>query len=245
MEWRAQSFRLTLITQDPYINDNVDWWEKLLGSKPDQFTQQPNSFGSKFEGIFESNNLVLDVKPERIDWNLITREDTAGGPKKEVTTLGLMDEALKPFQELTEHWLTSDNLPNVKRIAFGAKLFIPVKDVITGYSILNKYIHNIDVNYEYPSDFLYQINKIRNSKSGIANLNINRLTKWSVTKFRTFLLSPDSSESLSHIDLFACTLDLDINTAKHTNEIPHNKLKDIFNELTQFGLEIADKGDIE
>lgn len=244
MEWQAQSYRVTLLNQDPFVNESVDWWEKLLNKKPDIITQQPNTFGSKNEGIFESNDLTLDIKPERIDWNYIVKDDVSTGPKKEVSTIGPANDAIKPFNILINKWLKLNDLPKVRRIAFGAKLMIPVSDVVTGYSILNEFLQDINVNYDKPSDFLYQINKKRDSESGITNLRINRLTKWSVMKFRSFLLSPDPSASIKYLDTFACHLELDISTVKLENEIPNDKLDNVYDELVRFGLEIAEKGDI-
>lgn len=245
MDWLAKNYRLTFLTQDPFVTEDVDWWEKIIKNKPDTVTKHPNSFGSILEGIYDSNKLKLDIKPERIDWNYTVIEKPGGSPVKSIKTLGIFNKSIISFKKLIEKWFKLEDLPLINRMAFGANLLIPVDDEVKGYKILNDFLPSVTLKYKEPSDFLFQNNRIRKSETDIENLKINRLSKWSVTRFRSFLISAQADTAFNYMDTFACNLDLDINTLKLDNPIPDDSYYRVFNELVDLGLEIAEKGDVE
>lgn len=244
MDWQAQRFRATILTQEPYIVDSINWWEDLIGTKPDSILSYPNKYGIQQQGIFESHNLIIDIKPERVDWTMTAREVDSKSPSKLPITIGLFNDNIQLFSDLVNKWLSVEDLPITSRVAFGANLLLPVEDVVSGYKILNKLLPNVKLDFSEPSDFYFQINRKRHSKINISDLIINRLSKWSVLKTRLFLMSPDQSTNIKHIDSFACQLELDINSLKIEESIPNNQLINLFNELVEYGKEISQKGDI-
>ncbi len=99
------------------------------------------------------------------------------------------------------------------------------------------------------SDFSYQINRPRISGSGIPDLKINRLSKWSVASWRLeeWSLGPQTTvKTLEGQEAFSCRLELDINTAADfSGEITSQSLASIFAEQINLGAEIAEHGDIK
>ncbi|MDQ7034545.1 MAG: hypothetical protein Q9P01_06835 [Anaerolineae bacterium] len=102
------------------------------------------------------------------------------------------------------------------------------------------------IDAENSSDFFYQINRRRNSNT-ISNLELNRLSKWSVLKLQTALIRTDiaANQLITLPEAYACRLELDINTIQNfEGELDQDKLSDLFYELINLGKEIATKGDI-
>ena len=125
---------------------------------------------------------------------------------------------------------------------------MPVDNRKSGYELIANYLPNVKLDPIGSSDFLYQINRTRNSQLGISDLEINRLSKWSVVKrgLARIDILPEARVSLfPSSETFSCRLELDVNTSgDYKNDIPSEKLADVFHELVDFAKEIALKGDI-
>ena len=124
---------------------------------------------------------------------------------------------------------------------------MPVADVQEGYRQLSAYLP-FNINTENASDFMYQINRARASDS-VHNLNINRLSKWSVSaifwgKARFFKgLATADYHPGPHV--FSCRLELDINTVVELeSELKREDLPKLLQEFTELSKEIAHEGDI-
>jgi len=133
------------------------------------------------------------------------------------------------------------------RLALGATMYYPVADLATGNELIAPYIR-FPGNLEGVRDILLQINRPRISKCEAA-LSINRLAKWGVATVVSGKLQPNVAGVLSLVDLsppqFACTLELDINTAaEYSGPLPNDKLVCIFGELFELAEEIVSKGDV-
>jgi hypothetical protein len=124
-------------------------------------------------------------------------------------TIGSIQDGLDSFLELMSRWFKIS--PPLRRLAFGAILALPVDDRKSGYELIGNYLANVKLDPIGSSDFLYQINRLRNSQL-ISDLEINRLSKWSVVKrglARVDLL-PEARVSLfPSSDTFSCRLELD------------------------------------
>lgn len=205
--------------------------------------------GGRFEeGKFKEGKLVLRVELGRIDW-LFTKARDREPNFEEMSTVGSFPESLDKFAELMPHWFEIETCPSIQRLAFGAILLNPVESRQAGYRQISEYLPNVKLDSEDSSDFLYQINRPRDSNSGIADLRINRLSKWSVAT-QTWMesrLSPKSASvsRFSGPQIFACRLELDINTMPDfKGELTQKQLPPIFQELVKLGKEIVQKGDI-
>ena len=125
-----------------------------------------------------------------------------------------------------------------------------VVDRAEGYKSLQKYLPAVQLDPEGSSDFLYQINRKRESKV-IKGLTINRLQKWSVLAMHRMAFdvgivegAQQQSRGVLSAPLSAQRLELDINTQPDRTEPFQSKdLNAIYSELISLGEEIAVRGD--
>ena len=145
-------------------------------------------------------------------------------------------------------WFNSSGCPPIQRLAFGAVLLQPVDNQQKGYRQLAAYLPSLQLALEGATDFFYQINRARPSHSGVPNLKINRLSKWSVYSWAMaeaeVSLAPETRFRVRQKGA-ACRLELDINThPDFLGDLPQEQLSHIFEELLSLGQEIAREGDI-
>ena len=157
-------------------------------------------------------------------------------------------EVIEQLVDLMARWFKLKTCPVLQRLAFGAILTYPVDNLASGYQQLSTYLPSVKLDPGNSSDFLYQINRVRDSTSGIDNLRINRLSKWSVAAVQTmgFTVGQDLDMSVAKGGLLrACRLELDINTITVLKKpLPPNKLNIVFKELIKLAKEIIKEGDI-
>lgn len=245
--WETESLRLTAFPVPASPVEDVGWWQSLVGQPPEAEVTHPREGGRRAEGAFETGRLILETSPTRIDLRLMPsmeQEGTAVG----FLTIGKFTEILTPFAQIMNRWLNLDSCPEIRRIAFGAVLLSAVDSRASGYRQLAAYLPSVDIDPDHSSDFLYQINRARESATGVANLTINRLTKWSAATISRGGLVLEPKQILYHEmpqQYFACRLELDINTAAELGEpLPRDTVPSILSELIDLGKEIVTEGDI-
>ncbi|MBI5747049.1 MAG: hypothetical protein HZA13_08610 [Nitrospirae bacterium] len=239
-KWETELLRLTAFLSPEAKITGQAWWKDLVGDSPERIIQSKIG-GQQEEGLFEDRRLILSVGPSRIDWILATKQEE----EEIIPLLGGFDGVIDPFLGLMRRWL--EKCPQLLRLAFGSVLLQLVNDRESGYRQLSKYLSSVKLNPKNSFDFLYQINRPRDSDLGVENLRINRLTKWSVASWKLAQMSIGHKSINYPIgqERFACRLELDINTmADYPDELPEKKLPQIFQELVDLGKEIAIKGDI-
>lgn len=241
IEWKAESLRMTAFpSPGSVLGEPPNWWETAVGEPPENRVSQPKVAVTQEQGRFSTGVLTLISQPGRIDWLL------TGPDKAEV--VGPFEESVETFVPLIIRWF--GDAPTLQRMAFGAVLRLPVKDRTDGYQKLSSYLHHVELDPEGSTEFLYQINRPRKSRSGIETLSINRLSKWSVafTQQATYMVqSPEAAQfQLTNLQKDSyCRLELDINTAPDIQgDLPATDLPEILNELVELGREIATNGDI-
>jgi hypothetical protein len=246
--WRVESLRLTAFPSPSAQIIEPSWWRDLQGEEPENRVSQPRKGGLKEEGPFAGGNLVLGVAPTRIDWIYAQTVDEKRQSEGFVT-IGSLHDSVTIFAQLMNRWFELDTCPPVQRLAFGVVMLQPVENLPAGYRQLMQYLRFMQFDdVENTSDFLYQINRIRSS-TVVPGLRINRLSKWSVAYTQRQIISmPIVSVPTQHElrpPYFACRLELDINTVhEFQDEFHRGRLSTIFRELTELGLEIANRGDI-
>lgn len=243
--WKSQVLRLTAFPSKPFQIPEPSWWFKLLGELPDDRVSKPKQTGVLEIGPFQSGRLQLNVLPVKIDWHYTIPDDQPITEQEGIQSIGPFLDSLEHFRPLMLRWL-DEMCPPIQRLAFGAIVTQPVGSHQEGYRQLSAYIPSVKLETEGSSDFLYQINRPRNTKTGISDLEINRLCKWSVIKARAlFMTSPPSKVVIQDLNLLACRLEMDINTSQeYSSDLPPKQLSQIFQELTDFSKEIAANGDI-
>ena len=114
----------------------------------------------------------------------------------------------------------------------------------SGYLRLPDYVP-VQVNPE-SSDFLYQINLPPVlSTTGIEDLRLNRLSKWSIEAWKSIALriTATTVQAQPVPQASALRLELDINTVPtFAGPIPQERLVDVYRELVAAGREIAANG---
>jgi hypothetical protein len=234
---------VTAFPRDPVRVDQLPGWNQLLGTEP-QIAQSLPRQGARIEaGPHQSGWVVLEANPVRIDWKFSPQPDA---PSPSIwDTVGELAQAEATLRPLMQRWFRQS--PPLYRVAFGAVLLKPVDDLAMGYHILGSMLPLIQLDPTGSSDFMYQINRRRRSKSDVRDLEINRLSKWSVAHRKT--ISMGISPSPSPADetgpgLYACRLELDINSVPISNRvIKKSHLPRLLDEFIELANEIAVEGD--
>lgn len=244
--WEVETLRLTAFVNEEIRPENITWWNSLFGEEADSTESRPKQGIRSDEGIFEGGNLKLTSRPGRIDWlySWKPEEDSEGLP-----IIGQFDDYYQKFSLKMVEWLAMS--PPIVRLAFGAVLLKPVENREEGYKELSKFLPDIKIDVEESRDFLYQINRPRFLEIEAENkIKVNRLSKWSVIRLRRLhiTISGDESRNMAMPSGgdSACRLELDISTDENISEnLPYDKLANIFSELANFGIEIVVNGDIK
>ncbi len=244
--WETEVLRLTGFPSPSAEITEPAWWSEIVGEAPERKTLRPRRGGQEEEGPLEGGKLILRVTPTRIDWLFgpiyPPDEEPATFP-----TIGPFPKTLDTLSKLMFRWFGIQTCPPLRRLAFGAILVQPVDDRKSGYKQISAYLPNVKLDPDGSSDLIYQINRPRDSRSGVPGLRINRLSKWSVSLLQTvaFSLEKTSVSMAPGRELSACRLELDVNTsADFQGEFPREQVAVIFDELVRLGSEIVDEGDI-
>lgn len=243
VSWQADRLRLSAFPAPPGDVQPGTWWEDLLGERPDRQVNEPKRGTSLTEGPYGSGRLVLSVQPLRVDW-VYSASEQDDVPEHVGVSLGPYGEALDTFARLMNRWLPM--APPLQRLAVGAVLRQPVPDRRTGYEKLQSFLPSVKLDSEHSSDFFYQINRPRPSRSNLPGLVINRLSKWSVgaKQLGTLSLTPQRTSYRVAQEVFGCVLELDINTSPDfPGVLPGQLLGAIVGELIDISIEITQHGD--
>ncbi len=240
--WQVDTLRVTVFLAAIGQIDEPTWWTDLVGEEPEAKTSRQKGAELRQEGPFEPGKLTLNINPLRVDWTLSTTDDQK---QKGEIYIGNFPELVDKFSTLMLRWFGLGTCPEVHRLAFGAILLLPVENRSFSYRQLGSYLPSVKLDPEGSSDFNYQINRPRTSTSGIPDLQINRLTRWSSSALYRFSVSLASAKPIpAKEEMVACRLELDISTSHHfTGDIDRGQLPSVFKELVELGKEIAKKGD--
>lgn len=245
--WLTESIRLTAFTQPPDVDVGVNWWQTLAGEPPSAHSVQRLGPVLRQHGPIQNAycNLSLEYQPGRVDWvmsAIVPPELKFEG----FPNFGLYENATARFKELVLKWFS--NAPPFKRLAVGSVLLIPVADKVEGYREIQKFLPAITLDAENSADFLYSINRPRQSRA-IQGLRINRLARWSVARLSGIQIQLGNAGATQAIEspegLSAIRLELDINTQPERIEpLPSRPRQQLFEELLGLNIEIAEKGDV-
>ena len=242
--WQAENLRLTIFTapQTSPLADVSTWWEKVVGSPSDVQTSSSKTKSHQEEGAWGNDRLVLRVQSHRIDWVLAPTPDN--DPEDlSFLSVGKFNEAIVKFIELSNKCLAL--APKIQRIALGTVLIFPVSTVDEGYKAIYPLIE-IEGLLKSPGrvrDFLLQINRPVKSNTHEADLQINRLSKWSVASIRKIQLITGIEIATSNFgpEMYACRLELDISSAlEYEGEITNPK--NLLGEFKDIALAISTSG---
>ena len=248
LPWQTESLRLTAFPSPNANVENADWWRDVTGQQPEARVSRPRLAGYQEQGPFQGGQLLLNVQPPRIDWNFTPAGPRPGGePDPGLLTVGLLTTALPQFLDIMTRWLAS--APAIQRLALGSAFLLPVADLQDGHRRLADFLPALRIDAEGSSDLFYQINRPQPSRSGILGLRINRVSKWSVAVHQMVMLTVGpgrvGQQLVETQPLVACRLELDINTVpSFEGDLPRERLSEIVDEMADFSVEIALRGDI-
>jgi hypothetical protein len=242
--WAVEMVRLTTFHQPGKIGSTEGWWKHLTGQDPNDSVGKPKT-GERFEsGEWEGGLLILHSQPRdgRLDWIA-----TGSPDDPDLLSRTRVTDRVPRFLSLMNRWLADSLYPETNRMAFGGVALLSVPDGVVGYQRVSDYLP-FDVDKTTSSDFLYQINRRRESKI-LPEIQINRLMKWSVA-FAVRQAITFDKDSLTTVGVpgppeSACRLELDINTVPRPDyTLPRDRLPALFAELVELGQEIILEGDI-
>jgi hypothetical protein len=241
LDWQVQTFRATAFPIDGQQID-AGWWDKLIPEPPEAIVSRPKEGIKEENGPFENGKLILRTQPTRIDWlYTVDIEKPEGMPN-----LGNFYNTEYGFFNIVKEWLTICN--EIKRLAFGIILLYPVLNREEGYRLISDYLPYVEIDPINSSDFLYQINRPYESTVS-PPIIINRLSKWSIARFKLFKIELSGGEKVQPTflqDSYACRLEIDINNSPEgVDQLPKEELVPIFDELFSIAHEISRDGDIK
>lgn len=246
--WQVRVLRCTAFYNPDEQFDISGWWAEMMGDLPEKEIKKAKAGISIEEGPCKEGDLTLTKSPIAVDLRLHLADklpDEING----IPTIGNFEERCPEYVALVKKMFDVATFPSVKRLAFGSIINFPSKDQQDAYTKLSAYIKNVKIDPVKSRDIIYRINRRRISKIAIPGLDINRLSTWNVIKYQAVAASLVSEKmtttKVSEIS-YACQLQIDINTSEESeNELPKEKLGEIFDELVDMGKEIISQGDIE
>lgn len=237
--WRVESLRLTAFPVPQSTPDAERWWRELLGPEepPNQVVREPKTGDVQVQGTFKNSLLVMQAQVMRFELSQVL-----DAPQLPNAATPEFHDARPAFRDLALKWLGLDTCPALLRLAFGAVLTKPAENLEAGYDALRRYLPSVRLTPD-SSDFLYQINRRRLSKT-VRDLSINRLSKWSVQQSQELLLRNDGRVVRQPVEL-ACRAELDVNSSpERTDALPREELPDLFDELVELTSELSIRGDV-
>ena len=243
--WQVESLRCSVFPTDTTSESGETIWQSLVGSSPDIEQRYSQRQITTVEGAWKLARLRLDIQRAQMDWRAIVDVRKA---TDELLSIGTYGDVKSDFQPLMQRWLRSD-CPCANRIAFGAILLLPQESMVAAFKMLDTLLPAVKVDSNNTLDFIYRINRRRNSSSSVQDLQINRISNWSVVEIvNAHVEMPGQGNSPSPMQIQSsmhlCRLELDINSVpEHSFEFDNKQMESIFEELAELGTEIAIKGD--
>ena len=236
-EWEVESLRATAFTNDlipPSYGDEL--WKKVVGTEAESISRKSSMGTFAASGPVDDAMLALTVTPGRIDWLF--------GP---ASIEALLEHSLGKFQSQDERF--AERLSNwlqfpstvVSRIALGVVVRLPVQNRIAGYKMLGAFLPKIAPDPDTSRDFMYQINRPRESRV-VPGIMINRLSKWASVETNISMMGASKATSIAQF----VRLELDISTDKDSQRdlSKDQGLTPLIRELASLCREIATNGDI-
>ncbi len=99
-EWLVQQMRLTAFLGPQSEVDHSSWWLDVVGEPPDTRIDEPMTGKHTERGLIsaESQRLILEIQPGRLDWRLGVSEQ--GAFSDTVPNIGSLPDVHQTFCEL-------------------------------------------------------------------------------------------------------------------------------------------------
>ena len=249
-QWQALRLRATTFLLAESEIDSGSIWSTVVGGVPDEEQRRPKEGLLQQVGTLGDLTAVMRIAHPRVDFFLQpTSQNPDTLPAASDWQAFSFRDAVQTISEMASRWFSLQL--QVARVAFGATLVQPADAMRDAQARLTGYLNNVTIDSENSLDFLYQINRRRESQV-IPQLTINRLSKWSIMTLATSSFAVQSGQNVAGTVLsapltqaFASSLELDINTVTVQDpSCAQSKLCALFGELVTLGKEIAEEGDV-
>ncbi|MCY3831989.1 MAG: hypothetical protein OXG85_03160 [Chloroflexi bacterium] len=243
VDWQVETLRISVFPEDIDSVSPSKLWEMHIGEPEPEVIIQPGSTNRR-NAKYRNGEIYLVKTRSQIDWRyVLPLEDTAN--ENDLPAWGNLELELTGFLEFSQSFLQKPSILPVNRLAFGAVLMRPAKNLLTTCEHLAGLLPRFDL--EDVAEFNYLINRRRRS-SFVEDLHINRLSRWAAVTLErnTSTLDPVVDGELNPIKrLFASRVELDINTVPvHGTQLPSELLMNLFQELVDMGKRITQEGDV-
>lgn len=247
--WQCESVRLSALWASPDDVSGLLNWEAVTGVQPEQRETQPRLATHREVGtVWDGAILDWRASPGRADW-IVAAAIPRDMQLAEIPSLGSIETVIGKFSTLLFDCVaTAYRAP---RLAFGLVATCPLPTKEASYALLSTMLPSARL--EGASEFTYQINRPRKSKS-IDGLLINRLSRWTaaaVVGLRMQVTSPGTGPSdgvVSTVRLplnYTTRVELDINSdADHRTPILADMSRPLFDEFVELSIELLGKGDV-
>ena len=241
-DWQVENLRITMFPENNARISPSSHWDEIIAEDADNVQIQPGRLNARH--VDRGHGVIFLIKQsEYIEWRYLGKPDENRNELR-LPIVGSLFEELDVILELSRMSLRSPSLLPINRLAFGAVLLLPAQSLNTGFANLQDFFPKI--NFQRVNDFDYRVNRRRNSEV-VKDLEINRISQWSVARLERVADTLDPASSLadgSSSSAFASRLELDVNTVQRRDALQSDSLVDLFNELIHLGTELSERGDV-
>jgi hypothetical protein len=239
IEWQTESLRVSAF---PISGATVvpNSWKEITGNDPDEISKHPPPMQSLEAGPFFEGRLSVGYQQGRIDLVLMHDQTRQSEGLQHIGDFGLaMDNVLPAARKA----FRSDMV--MQRLAIGAVLLHAVESVEDGYKVLRSILPVAREMPETASDFSFQLNvPITLSGTGISDIRINRLLRWTVGRFQMMNMIGGSGVPtqmiVSGAEIQAVRVEMDINTqADLAVPLSYQNILDVIDHLAAQARAIA------
>jgi len=250
--WLCESVRLTALWGTPDDVSKLLTWNAIIGSDPEQQETQPRIHTVREVGAIWDGSASLEFRasPGRADW-IVAPVIPADIQLATWPNLGRVEEIAERFSEFIFGAVA--RVYSAPRFAFGLIALHPQPSREASYAELTNLLRISSLQREGASDFVYQINRARPSKS-VPGLSINRVSRWASVVSQglrmQFSMSPvgvadGAVASTQTPPTHATRAELDMNTAADRRDpIPATGRAPLLRELAGLSLELLETGDV-
>lgn len=244
--WKVQNLRLSLFLASPIdLNECNNFWRAVVGQEPAVDENRPREALRLQVGPYDESGtqqIEVHIRRSRIDWLITPVGQSAMGP--EFLSANIR-QGIEDFASRIGEWLKAVDLP-LNRIAVGAAMMQPVENKEASYGALDHFLKSVTVDSRHSKELFYQINWPLESKV-IANLQLNRITKWNSLEVRAYEGAVGTFPSASTpvtVHSF-CALECDHSTAiDYVGPFTQDEVQLIIAELCELIIENAECGEI-
>lgn len=211
--WFAESFRLTVFSDQVIDNHAEEWWRTLA---PDGQIQDINQRIKERIIVVtgELNNYRFDVQVQvnRIDFFVYTGSPLVADA--EVAFLGKLDDCLPAFTSMMKMWFEKfANDLSINRIALGGVLRLPVENKANPYEKLSRILPFVQFDKDW-KDFKFQLNRPEVFSFRDVNIDVNVILSYGVDIVRAVTIDTQNGNVVTEtVDDYLTTVGFDINTA--------------------------------